>query len=213
MRAPNNKNPLLAALAALSLFSARDARANGRFPVADQLIVDPNDAAHIVLRTTYGVLETSNAGSSWGWICEVAVGYGGTQDPAIGILADGTVLAGVFEGLSVSHDRGCSWAMAGAPLEKEFIIDVSVHKDDPSRGVAMTSTGTGMGFHVIVAETADNGVTWTQAGVALPTDLIALTLDVAPSDPNRIYATGLVGKALQPAIERTDDRGATWQRT
>jgi MYXO-CTERM domain-containing protein len=204
--------PLVAAIAALSL-SLPDARANGRFPIADQLVVDPNDASHIVLRTTYGVLETSDAGSSWSWICEAAIGYGGTQDPAIGVLGDGSLLAGVFEGLAVSHDRGCSWAMVGAPLADEYIIDVSVHKDDPSRGVAITSSGTGAGFHVIVAETADNGVTWTQAGTAILSDFIALTIDVAPSDPNRLYASGLVGKSLAPAVERSNDRGATWTRT
>jgi len=204
--------PCFAAALTLSL-AASSASANGRFPIADQLVVDPSDASHIVLRTTYGILETSDAGAKWSWICEAAVGYGGTQDPAIGILSDGTVLAGVFEGLGVTHDRGCSWAMVGGVLEGEYIIDVSVQKDDPKRGVAMTSTGTGMGFHVIVAETSDNGATWAQAGTAIMSDFIALTIDVAPSDPNRIYASGLVGKVLAPAIERSDDRGKTWVRT
>jgi hypothetical protein len=202
-----------AALCALSILAPREALANGRFPIADHLTVDPNDPSHLVLRTTYGILETSNAGTSWAWICEGAVGYGGTQDPAMAILGDGTVLAGLFEGLGVTHDRGCSWAMAEGPLKGEYIIDVSTQKDDPSRGVAITSTGTGSGFHVIVAETTDNGVTWTQAGNAILSDFIALTIDVAPSDPQRIYASGLVGKALAPAIERSDDRGMTWTRT
>jgi len=203
---------LAAAPFALSLLSSREALANGRFPIADHLVIDPNDPSHLVLRTTYGVLETSDAGASWGWTCEAAVGYGGTQDPAVAILADGTVLAGVFEGLAVTHDRGCAWAFAEGPLKGEYIIDVSTQKEDPSRGVAMTSTGTGSGFHVIVAETADNGVTWTQAGSALMNDFIALTLDTAPSNPKRIYASGLVGKALAPTLERSDDRGVTWTR-
>lgn len=212
MRALRLLSPAFAAIAALGL-ATPEARANGRFPIADQLVVDPNDPSHIVLRTTYGVLETSNAGQSWSWICELGVGYGGTQDPAIGILGDGTVLAGVFEGLAVTHDRGCSWAFEGAPLASEYIIDVSVQKDDPSRGVAITSTGIGNGgFHVMVAETSDNGATWAQMGNTIMSDLLALTIDVAPSDPNRIYASGIVGKTFAPAIERSDDRGVTWTR-
>lgn len=186
--------------------------ANGRFPLADQLVVDPQDPTHLVLRSTYGVLSSSDAGGSWGWVCEAAVGYGGTQDPAMGVLADGTVLAGIFEGLSVTHDRGCSWAFAKAPLEGEYVIDVSVHRNEPSRAVAITSTGIGTGFHVILAETSDNGATWTQAGTAINTDMISLTVDVAPSKPERVYVSGVAGKAYAPAVERTDDRGMTWTR-
>lgn len=131
----------------------------------------------------------------------------------MGVMADGTVLAGIFEGLSVSHDRGCSWAFAPAPLEKEYVIDVSVHRNEPSRAVAITSTGTGTGFHVILAETSDNGATWTQTGTAINTDMISLTVDVAPSKPERVYVSGVTGKSYAPAIERTDDRGTTWTRT
>jgi MYXO-CTERM domain-containing protein len=203
-----------ASLAAMALFAPSPARANGRFPIADQLVVDPKDPTHLVLRTTYGILGSNDSGKSWSWVCEAAVGYGGTQDPAMGVLGDGTVLAGVFEGLAVTHDRGCSWAMAGGPLAQQYTIDVSVHHDDPSRGVAITSTGIGNGnFHVALAETADNGASWTLAGNALDTDFLALTVDVAPSDPNRVYLSGLVGKSLQPAMQRTDDRGKTWTIT
>jgi uncharacterized membrane protein YgcG len=204
---------VVAALAAPLVLTPRTASANGRFPLADQLVVDPKDPSHLVLRTTFGILESSNAGARWSWICEAAVGYGGTQDPAIGVMADGSILAGVFEGLALSHDRGCSWAFAPEPLAAEYTIDVSVHRDDPSRAVAITSTGTGSGFHVILAETKDNGVTWSQAGNALLSDLIALTVDVTPSMPERVYASGLVGKALAPALERSDDRGVNWTRT
>ncbi|HRI64264.1 MAG TPA: hypothetical protein PK156_08495, partial [Polyangium sp.] len=179
----------------------------------DQLVVDPMDASHLVLRTTYGILSSSDAGASWGWVCEAAVGYGGTQDPAMGVMADGSVLAGIFEGLSVTHDRGCSWAFATAPLEGEYVIDVSVHRDEPSRAVAITSTGAGSGFHVILAETSDNAATWTQAGIAINSDMISLTVDVAPSQTNSVYVSGIVGKVYAPALERTDDRGQTWTRT
>lgn len=202
-----------AALAAASFFTPSLSRANGRFPLADQLVVDPTDPSHLVLRTTYGILSSSDSGGSWSWVCEAAVGYGGTQDPAMGVLADGTVLAGIFEGLSISHDRGCSWAFAKAPLEGEYVIDVSVHRDEPAKAVAITSTGMGTGFHVILAETADNGVTWTQAGNAVMNDMIALTVDIAPSNPNRVYISGSVGKVYAPAIERTDDRGMNWTRS
>ena len=184
-----------AAVAAYSLATPSLSFANGRFPLADQVVVDPLDPSHLVLRTTYGILSSSDAGGSWGWMCEAGIGYGGTQDPAIGVLGDGTVLAGIFEGLSVTHDRGCSWAFAAEPLKGEYVIDVSVHRDEPARAVAITSTGlgVGMGFHVVLTETSDNGVTWTQAGTAINNDIISLTVDVAPSKPDRVYVSGSAG--------------------
>src|SRR5262249_42729615 len=133
--------------------------------------------------------------------------------PAIGITQDGTILAGIFEGLSMSHDRACSWAFYGDPLKGEYVIDNAVERENPSHAVAITSSGTMAGFHVILAETMDNGHTGTQAGTAIDTDFIALTVDTAPSRPERVYVSGLIGSSLTPAMETSDDRGTTWTRT
>lgn len=191
------------------------ARANGRFPFANQLVVAPKDASHMALRTTYGFLQSFDAGKSWVWLCEKSVGYGGAFDPAIGITASDTLLAGVFDGLRVSRDRGCDWAVSGEPLDGEYIIDLVVERGDPMRAVALTSSGIGDGkFRVFLGETTDGGKTWAKAGVDLPTDLNSETLEVAPSDPNRIYVSGTSGTTPRKGvIERSDDRGKTWTRT
>jgi hypothetical protein len=76
---------LLAAMAPIS------ASANGRFPSASQLALDPKDPSHLVLAATFGILESSDAGKTWGWICEGVVGYSSTEDPAIAVTANGTV--------------------------------------------------------------------------------------------------------------------------
>jgi len=201
------------AIAAVITMAAGSAHANGRFPYANQLLVDPGNADRIVVRTTYGILQTFDAGKTWNWLCEKSVGYGGTLDPALGVTKNGTTIAGIFDGLSVTRDRGCSWATSGAPLDKEYVIDVAVEANDPTHAVALTSTGLGSGgFHVIVAESLDDGKTWTQAGVDLPTDFNSETLDVAPSDTNRIYVSGIVGTPRAGFIERSDDRGKSWSR-
>jgi hypothetical protein len=188
------------------------ASANGRFPSASQLALDPKDPSHLVLAATFGILESSDAGKTWGWICEGVVGYSSTEDPAIAVTANGTLLAGAFEGLAVSHDRGCGWAFAGGPALKEYVIDTAVEPLQPSHAVAITSTGVMGGFHVALLETLDNGVTFTQAGVDAPKDLIAETVEVAPSKASRVYVSGLAGPMLQGDLERSDDRGKTWTR-
>src|SRR5207249_3345481 len=92
----------LGAAAALSLLAA-PALGNGRFPAAGQIVVDPADPSSIVIRATYGTLTTRDGGKSWSWICEASVGYSGSEDPMMGITKDGSMLAGTFQGLSVTH--------------------------------------------------------------------------------------------------------------
>jgi MYXO-CTERM domain-containing protein len=199
---------------ALSLSFASVASANGRFPYANQLVVDPSDNKHIVLRTTYGVVQTFDSGANWKWLCETSVGYGGKFDPAIGVTKTGRILIGLFDGLSSSSDRGCSFERVGVDIfTKQYVIDLVVEQKDPSRVVAITSTGLGdAGFHVAVGESLDSGATWKAAGVDLPKDFNSETIEVAPSRTERIYASGIVGMPRVGAIEKSDDRGATWER-
>src|SRR5262245_5014330 len=65
---------LRCAFVALGLFLApSNARANGRYPLAQQLLVDPSDPGHLLLRSTYGVLTSDDAGSTWSWLCESGI--------------------------------------------------------------------------------------------------------------------------------------------
>ena len=91
-----------AAAAAVTL-AGLPALANGRFPAAGQIVVDPSNPTHLLVRTTYGLNVSNDGGAHWSWICESAIGYGGTEDPMVAITADGTIIAGIFEGLSVTY--------------------------------------------------------------------------------------------------------------
>lgn len=201
------------ALAALLLAAPPPARANGRYPAAGQIVVNPLNPDHLVVRATYGILSTQDAGAGWGWICESAVGFGGIEDPMMGVTADGTILAGIFKGLSVSRDSGCSWGFVGGGLTERFVTDLSVEKVDPSRAVLIVSNGVGPSeFLTQLFESLDNGLTWSQAGVDLTSSFLGLTVDVAPSDTTRVYVSGRYGPTEQyaGAMQRSSDRGASW---
>src|SRR5438105_1369159 len=100
------------ALAAAMALAAREARGNGRFPAASQLVGSPRDSTSLALRTTFGILVSHDGGKAWDWICESAVGYGGTvQDPPLGMMQNG-LMAGTTRGLATSLDDGCSWDFA-----------------------------------------------------------------------------------------------------
>ena len=69
------------ALAASLALASGTASANGRYPNADMLIVDPGEPSHLVLRATFGTLVSRDGGQRWSWICEESIGY--TGDPAL----------------------------------------------------------------------------------------------------------------------------------
>lgn len=212
----NTHTKIIGGALGLGLFlgSAEPAFANGRYPSAGQIAVHPADPNTIVVRATYGILLSRDKGTSWGWICEGAVGYGGIEDPMMGITQNGALLAGIFKGLSASYDQGCTWSFAGGGLTDKFVTDLSVEKVDPSRSVLIVSNGIGPSeFLTQLWESPDNGVNWNQAGVDLAKAFLGLTVDVAPSDTSRVYVSGRYGPAdgYKGAIHRSPDRGQSWQ--
>ena len=205
---------LAAAFALAASLVGLPALANGRFPAAGQIAVDPSDPDHLVVRTTYGLTVSNDHGAHWSWVCEGAVGYSGTEDPMMAITADSTIIAGIFEGLSASHDKGCQWDFAQAGLKDRYVIDLATEQLDPKNAIlAISNSVGGSMFLTEVWQTSDNAATWTVAGVDMPADFLGLTLDAAPSDRNRIYVSGRYGKpGYDGALERTSDRGATWTK-
>jgi hypothetical protein len=193
-----------------------DAMAHGRFPQAGQVVVDPSDPDRLFVRTTYGATTTSDRGASWSWICPESIGFNAEgEDPSVVILGDGTTVVAAFGGLSVSHDAGCNFVPEAGDLEPAHFADVQA-MGDPSRAMALSSNGLdSFEFVVKLWETADSGGTWTQVGNAPPSHMLALSLGLAWSDPNRLYLTGRDGmteEEKEGAIYRSDDRGNTWMR-
>jgi hypothetical protein len=203
---------------ALILGAATEARANGRFPAANQLVLSPSDPNLLVLRTTFGILLSHDHGGDWDWVCEKGVGYGGVSDPALGVLGNGTVLAGTFDGLAVSSDVGCSWSFA--PIGKQ-IVDLVVRRSDPRSALAVASayvdaTDAGALFANTVFATADDGATWAKLGATVDPRAILQTIEVAASDPHRVYVSGARpvagdgGSGSEAVIYASSDDAAHW---
>jgi hypothetical protein len=181
-----------------------EARANGKFPAADQLLQNPGDPSHLVLRTTFGVVMSRNAGADWDVLCEAGVGYQ-DYEPGVAVTSEGTLLAGLFDGVSVAPGDNCGWSITLAGN----VQDVSVSRAEPGVSVAITTDAT----TTRVFESSDEGATFTQMGVDLPASFIGVTVDIAPSDPNRIYVSGLqvADGPDQGMIARSLDRGQSWE--
>jgi hypothetical protein len=178
----------------LLLLSLADvARANGRMAAGHQLIVSPTDPTLLVMETTFGLLVSHDRGKTFGWVCESAIGYGdGTvQDPSIGMTPT-FILAGMRQGLSLSADQGCSWRFALT----DPVIDLVVRHEDPHTALALATQYTGVGdagenrFTTRILVTHDDGASWNQQGAFIDPAVEVETIDVAPSDSNRIYIGG-----------------------
>ena len=146
------------------LLASPPAAANGRYPYAQLLLTDPSNPDRLWMRSTFGVLTSTDRGCTWYWLCEQAIGYRGTEDPMIGVMADGSLIGGIFDGLVTSRDHGCSWSFEG-PLEGKNVEDLAVDKRDPARAIAVSSTGTSDGrYENQVWQRTDSARTWVQLG-------------------------------------------------
>ena len=207
--------PLLVAavsVLALAVVSAPEpARANGRFPKA-QTILLPHGARNedtIFLRATFGVLVSHDGGSTWGWLCEQALGFSSAWDPPIASTRDGRLWVALADGARSTAD-GC--AVTGAPeLKGELVADLTVDgSGDHVYAVTSTPGKPAFVWHTQGAESASSAPPpFVRIGKGL-SGFRFDTIDVAPSKPSRLYLTATPdGRGPLAHLFRSDDGGAT----
>ena len=184
--------------AVLALLTA-DARANGRFPAARFLTLDPPT---IALATTFGVVSSGDGGRTWHFTCEEGLGFDSTLrwDPALAISGT-TLTVGLPDGLSLGPSTGCAAFARPASATIDAVIDLSA--DGRRLAAAVAPVGAPNG----VAISDDGGATW-RLGWSRP-DFSIVTVDFGPEQ--RLYASGSLGNT--PIVLRSDDGGATFTAT
>jgi hypothetical protein len=204
-------------VASTSMFD--EASANGRFPATTNVRFDPGNDQRILLPTTFGLLISSDNASTFQWVCEDTIGYGGTYDPDYAIATNGDIYATTFEGLRVSHDGACTF------VDTEFYNDLTGGGGDP---IALENVWVGE------IEVASDGKIWaTTSTGGEPNDIYVSTdgqrfdsannlhplawwktLRVAKSSPDTVYVSAfLIGSnGTQPTalLFKTIDGGANW---
>ena len=173
--------------------------------------VPGSDGSTIFLRTTFGVLVSRDAGKSWRWICERALGYEGAWDPPIAVTRDSRLWVGLERGL-VSTLDGCT-VDRSPELEGEQIKDLTTD----ARGEtiwALTGAPDKRGAVWRRSLATDGGAhtTWERMGL-LPDDIHPMTLEVAPSKASRLYVTGQPYGTIRGWLWRSDDGGKTFSVT
>src|SRR5215831_15359684 len=85
------------------LFLSSAAQANGRFPRAQRLVEDPNNANRLALAATFGLVITSDRGRNWYHVCEAGFSGQATYngDPLLAVIPGGPFLVDVQSNLSM----------------------------------------------------------------------------------------------------------------
>ncbi|CAN5397863.1 hypothetical protein BH09MYX1_BH09MYX1_27960 [soil metagenome] len=188
------------ALTALSAYTERPARANGRFPRAQTILT--GDGGRIILRATFGLMTSSDHGAKFDWVCEQSMGFTGAWDPPLGLVND-VLYLGLSDGLRTTKD-GCGFTDV-AELEGQLVSDLSVE-----RGTVWLSTSTPKAPAFVWRARAGAHFEKLGKGIA---GIYIDTLDVEHvAEPTRIYATGVeVGKPVAPHFFRSDDGGKSFR--
>jgi len=210
------------AIAAAMLCSAVGlAFANGRAPLTNGVHFQPGDSRSLYVSTTFGLLVSHDDGCTFRWICEQNLGYGGTFDPKYRIATDGAIFATTFTGLRVSRDGGCTFTTATAGEAADApgrIADKWIDAIDvgPTGEIWVATADSGKPNDIY--RSTDGGATFEPRGMSSPS-IWWKSLAIAPSRPQRIYATGYQVAGVLPAggqapptahFEVSDDDGAHW---
>jgi hypothetical protein len=187
--------------------------ANGRYPAASQLIVDPNDPKHLVVSATFGFLDSRDEGKSFSWLCESAIGPAGEEgfDIVLAVTGNGNTVLGLFNGMATTRD-GCAFQIAPEVMG-QVIGDLSWRRNTPHQVIGYTIAGITGGYSSQIMQSDDDGVSWSKVGPPLPTSVMPITIDLAPSATNRIYLSVLGDKSKNfgSVLMRSDDAGVTFQ--
>lgn len=187
--------------------------ANGRPPQTSTITFRPGAENEILAGMSFGLLVSKDGGATWRWFCEDALPYGGMYDPDYTIMTSGTYFATTFDGLKVNRD-GCQFELTPlappAPDIKFFSVTARGPDNtfyaaaaDPKDGQIYKSTDDGLSFTPL--SSPGNLGDWWQS------------LEVAPTDPMRLYLTGFRfvtdpegGSKKELILFTSDNGGSTW---
>jgi len=165
---------------------AGTAGANGRPAGTSTINFEQGAPQHIAAGMTFGFLRSDDGGTTWKWMCEKAIGYGGTFDPDYAYSPTGAIFATTFDGLTVLRPppAGDNCTFAAAPSGTTF---VSADEMGPNGAVYYAAADPNDGK---IYRSNDDGMTFPISGAPGMNNDWWDSLMIAPSDGTRVYLTG-----------------------
>lgn len=205
---------LLTMAVLLGSMAPTSARADGAFPDSLGIHLPKDRDAEIRVFTNFGVLTSEDAGETWFYVCEEAIGsmprmYQGGPAPRNAIYAMGLVSR-----LLHSEDGACTWTTSAGAATDAYVPDAFPSPTDPQRVLAIIRPPTApssmprpMGLY----ESTDGGDTFMGPFFEVNPDEELNGVEVARTDPDTLYVTWRkMTEPYQPGLARSTDGGATW---
>jgi hypothetical protein len=182
-------------------------RADGAFPDSMQILLPSDKPQRIVLATNFGLVISEDDGATWHLVCEQAIA------PYVSLYQLGpppvdTLFAVLSDGLAFSSDLFCSQSVARGAFAGSFASDVFPDPADPLHVFVIGKAAATSPYAVFAS--ADGAFNFGSASYAAPTDGVITGVEVASSDPQKVYLTMYVGNPPHPYLLRSTDRGASF---
>ncbi len=193
--------------------------ANGRPPGTSSITFRQGHESDVAVGLTFGFVISHDGGTTWQWMCEDAIGYKGMYDPRFAYSSSGALFATTFDGLKAARDSctfgatpgGVTFASTAALGPDHAVYYAAAQSADMLHGLAADfsiykSTDDGMTFPAAARGTPATTVNWWQS------------LQVAPSDPQRLYLSGYsytpdpggTGTVKTQLLYQSKDGGKDW---
>lgn len=202
----------------------REAAAHGGLWRPDELRVDPGDSNHLLVRSdVWGMIESPDFGKTWHWTCAAAA-YGADLSvirSPLTMLPGGTVVIG-SPSSGVVRSRGSLCDFEIVAFFKDQCMgtqcvpyDITAESSASQAVVVLTAgLGTGNAYLNTLWRSPDGGDSWTSLSTALPPDVFATSVRVAPSDPSTLYVGSSDAKVTPTLfLHRSTDGGKTFQQS
>lgn len=186
------------------------AQANGRFPRAMRLVQSPSDPDRLAVYGTYGLLVSNDAGRHWHHVCEAATGPFNGEAVMLESLSNGQLLLGTDADLKRSEEQSCNWTTVLTPTGVDLIRDVTRSSASNELYAVVNNFESDAGMHITVLRSDDEAESFIPYAEP-PSAAIdrAFTLDVAPSDPDRLYISGVTPDGAGVVVRMTDQGQTT----
>ena len=203
------KNTALLAFTVLVVCLDRPAQANGAFPDSMGILLPVDQPDVIIATTNFGLLVSEDAGATFGWVCEEAIGTN-TIMYQQGAPPNDLVLAVSGGGLAHSADFGCSWDRSGGSIAGALVYDAFASPVEPLRAYALARHSSYQG----AVESRDGfQIFGPEFFRSTGTYGFLSGIENARSNPETLYITSYNTwpPPFRTSIARSYDSGATWQ--
>jgi MYXO-CTERM domain-containing protein len=202
--------PTLGLLIGVALLAPRRAAyANGRFPAAQHVVIGPGASSDVIaLRVTFGLILSTDGGRTFRWMCEEGLYVPFVPrlefDPPIELSARRAVVFGYEIGIRYLTDT-CKAEDVREVRSRSF----SDLTSDPTGRILYAVEDTeGMPGAVYRGDGDNDTPTFARQGSGVR-GVRFDTIEVAPSNPMRLYLSARSIPDELPSLYRSDDGGVT----